>query len=164
MSKQTTATLSIAAAITLCAVMRPWSHSTNSQANTTALPSTQAPGEGGRGSPALIHLEGFGGSAERNATLFSSQHFTRIARWSDGENFVDFESTESGFGISDTTLLTYSTSFGVRSVSSVGSSIVYVAGRARNGEDVIERWVIPCLLYTSPSPRDGLLSRMPSSA
>ena len=27
-------------------------------------------------------------------------------------------------------------------------------------------WVIliPCLLYTSPSPRDGLLSRMPSSA
>ena len=36
----------------------------------------------------------------------------------------------------------------------------------------IEDWVIsslkqlhiPCLLYTSPSPRDGLLSRMPSSA
>ena len=24
--------------------------------------------------------------------------------------------------------------------------------------------VLPCLLYTSPSPRDGLLSRMPSSA
>ena len=24
--------------------------------------------------------------------------------------------------------------------------------------------VSPCLLYTSPSPRDGLLSRMPSSA
>src|SRR5680860_1370513 len=24
--------------------------------------------------------------------------------------------------------------------------------------------VFPCLLYTSPSPRDGLLSRMPSSA
>ena len=24
--------------------------------------------------------------------------------------------------------------------------------------------VCPCLLYTSPSPRDGLLSRMPSSA
>ena len=27
----------------------------------------------------------------------------------------------------------------------------------------IERWK-SCLLYTSPSPRDGLLSRMPSSA
>ena len=25
-------------------------------------------------------------------------------------------------------------------------------------------WTEPCLLYTSPSPRDGLLSRMPSSA
>ena len=25
-------------------------------------------------------------------------------------------------------------------------------------------WVRDCLLYTSPSPRDGLLSRMPSSA
>ena len=24
--------------------------------------------------------------------------------------------------------------------------------------------VVVCLLYTSPSPRDGLLSRMPSSA
>ena len=27
-----------------------------------------------------------------------------------------------------------------------------------------EKIAIPCLLYTSPSPRDGLLSRMPSSA
>ena len=27
-----------------------------------------------------------------------------------------------------------------------------------------ERNSISCLLYTSPSPRDGLLSRMPSSA
>ena len=26
------------------------------------------------------------------------------------------------------------------------------------------RYPIYCLLYTSPSPRDGLLSRMPSSA
>ena len=25
-------------------------------------------------------------------------------------------------------------------------------------------WLDSCLLYTSPSPRDGLLSRMPSSA
>ena len=27
-----------------------------------------------------------------------------------------------------------------------------------------EVWIKDCLLYTSPSPRDGLLSRMPSSA
>ena len=32
----------------------------------------------------------------------------------------------------------------------------YRVRTAGNGED--------CLLYTSPSPRDGLLSRMPSSA
>ena len=29
---------------------------------------------------------------------------------------------------------------------------------------LIEGWIEVCLLYTSPSPRDGLLSRMPSSA
>ena len=29
---------------------------------------------------------------------------------------------------------------------------------------LVELWVQSCLLYTSPSPRDGLLSRMPSSA
>ena len=31
--------------------------------------------------------------------------------------------------------------------------------------DVLDRWrIIPCLLYTSPSPRDMTISRMPSSA
>ena len=32
----------------------------------------------------------------------------------------------------------------------------------RRAEKSAEKW--SCLLYTSPSPRDGLLSRMPSSA
>jgi tellurite resistance protein TehA-like permease len=32
------------------------------------------------------------------------------------------------------------------------------------GEHVKIEHINPCLLYTSPSPRDGLLSRMPSSA
>ena len=31
-------------------------------------------------------------------------------------------------------------------------------------KDINWRMPGPCLLYTSPSPRDGLLSRMPSSA
>ena len=35
--------------------------------------------------------------------------------------------------------------------------------RATTGETVVNER-IDCLLYTSPSPRDGLLSRMPSSA
>ena len=34
----------------------------------------------------------------------------------------------------------------------------------QDGEWAINEWVRDCLLYTSPSPRDGLLSRMPSSA
>ena len=36
-------------------------------------------------------------------------------------------------------------------------------GRGRSTSNLIE-WYLRCLLYTSPSPRDGLLSRMPSSA
>ena len=32
------------------------------------------------------------------------------------------------------------------------------------GLNFIDVYMTSCLLYTSPSPRDGLLSRMPSSA
>ena len=38
-----------------------------------------------------------------------------------------------------------------------------VAPRAR-GVIALDQEACTCLLYTSPSPRDGLLSRMPSSA
>ena len=34
----------------------------------------------------------------------------------------------------------------------------------RKERDVFRQLIKICLLYTSPSPRDGLLSRMPSSA
>ena len=36
--------------------------------------------------------------------------------------------------------------------------------KAANGSANHDNDATPCLLYTSPSPRDGLLSRMPSSA
>ena len=39
-----------------------------------------------------------------------------------------------------------------------------VEGTIDDGDSVIFANFRPCLLYTSPSPRDGLLSRMPSSA
>ena len=39
-------------------------------------------------------------------------------------------------------------------------SLIRKAGR--DPEEVYQEMI--CLLYTSPSPRDGLLSRMPSSA
>ena len=35
---------------------------------------------------------------------------------------------------------------------------------SRKNVNYLDVQVINCLLYTSPSPRDGLLSRMPSSA
>ena len=38
-----------------------------------------------------------------------------------------------------------------------------IIGNAENLEEFFEKGEV-CLLYTSPSPRDGLLSRMPSSA
>ena len=34
----------------------------------------------------------------------------------------------------------------------------------RDDPQTIEEYLIPCLLYTSPSPRDRTRSRMPSSA
>ena len=58
----------------------------------------------------------------------------------------------------------------------VGTGIAPACGEGPvkvNGSAMIEGPVVignpttfpwPCLLYTSPSPRDGLLSRMPSSA
>ena len=39
-----------------------------------------------------------------------------------------------------------------------------LVGRGTEDEAERERRLATCLLYTSPSPRDGLLSRMPSSA
>ena len=41
--------------------------------------------------------------------------------------------------------------------------IAVLAGPASALEQMPQKY-ITCLLYTSPSPRDGLLSRMPSSA
>ena len=39
--------------------------------------------------------------------------------------------------------------------------------KKKSGKTLMQKWknkIGGCLLYTSPSPRDGLLSRMPSSA
>ena len=47
------------------------------------------------------------------------------------------------------------------------SSMLKIGGAAASNANKTETEVpfhTPCLLYTSPSPRDGLLSRMPSSA
>ena len=65
----------------------------------------------------------------------------------------------------------------VISIILIASSIIFIGGSGGDGAKLssAQRIVsgiaqgargqaILCLLYTSPSPRDGLLSRMPSSA
>ena len=52
------------------------------------------------------------------------------------------------------------TIFAIRYVMGIDTTLAYLAGSIVAG--LIITWA--CLLYTSPSPRDGLLSRMPSSA
>ena len=47
--------------------------------------------------------------------------------------------------------------------ASYGAHENYLMRRSTPFGDIV-RHLTPCLLYTSPSPRDGLLSRMPSSA
>ena len=59
-------------------------------------------------------------------------------------------------------------------VSSLQSALVVAGGATQSGPgvtDIVEifkpdtsQWYKTCLLYTSPSPRDATLSRMPSSA
>ena len=48
----------------------------------------------------------------------------------------------------------------------VEKAIAYSLRIFQNNQIVLSKQeqIIACLLYTSPSPRDGLLSRMPSSA
>ena len=49
----------------------------------------------------------------------------------------------------------------IRTTVLPGGKVEIVDQELIEGENVD---VVICLLYTSPSPRDGLLSRMPSSA
>ena len=65
-------------------------------------------------------------------------------------------------GISYTTLVTQ-----IRNYTEVDSNVLstdQLENIILNAQYRIMRDVPICLLYTSPSPRDGLLSRMPSSA
>ena len=48
-----------------------------------------------------------------------------------------------------------------------GELLIRVSASGVNRPDVLQRmghYPVPCLLYTSPSPRDRSVSRMPSSA
>ena len=54
--------------------------------------------------------------------------------------------------------------FSVLTAASSHDNVEMVKLTLEAGFDNKEAMCIACLLYTSPSPRDGLLSRMPSSA
>ena len=62
------------------------------------------------------------------------------------------------------------TSDKVRALSEIGEvhgiTVTWADGHRHVFDQLTEEISVyqPCLLYTSPSPRDGLLSRMPSSA
>ena len=54
---------------------------------------------------------------------------------------------------------------GLKTLDVINPATEEVFGRIALGDkDDVDAAVEACLLYTSPSPRDGLLSRMPSSA
>ena len=44
------------------------------------------------------------------------------------------------------------------------TTLTILDAKALRGSEKVSVHAYSCLLYTSPSPRDGLLSRMPSSA
>ena len=51
-----------------------------------------------------------------------------------------------------------------RTVNNTSYQALLGKGNDTGNTQYTDAWFIACLLYTSPSPRDGLLSRMPSSA
>ena len=51
-----------------------------------------------------------------------------------------------------------------KAVISVGACSGLNPAKTKLGDVIVSSRLSTCLLYTSPSPRDGLLSRMPSSA
>ena len=73
-------------------------------------------------------------------------------------NSIEYLNETSYWGIN-----AYWTPESTGSVPSI--SVGYESGDV-DGSDTTDttQWFVGCLLYTSPSPRDGLLSRMPSSA
>ena len=51
---------------------------------------------------------------------------------------------------------------GIQLPALTGGRSAEIVATVRGDDGYLQAWI--CLLYTSPSPRDGLLSRMPSSA
>ena len=78
--------------------------------------------------------------------------------------YVD-PSTELGAGLSDDLLpFPLSPNGSMRNIAGICDPTGLVFGLMPHPEAFYTMWLHPCLLYTSPSPRDKRQSRMPSSA
>src|SRR5680860_1325971 len=78
---------------------------------------------------------------------------------------LGFDNTQAG-GLATANLIGYSALavLGGALASRFGPRLVVTAGLITAGLAMLFTGLVGCLLYTSPSPRDGLLSRMRASA
>ena len=101
------------------------------------------------------HIVAVGGAAEVSALAGPATRIvdaggrTVIPGLMDGHAHMDREGLKDVFPSLE----------GCKSVGDVLDRIRTLAAEAEPGD-----WIVTCLLYTSPSPRDATLSRMPSSA
>ena len=109
----------------------------------------------GAGSDLQIYHSGTGSYIEENGTgnLFIEATNLRIKSAS-GENYIAADQ--------DGAVTLYNDNTARLATTSTGIDVTGNATFADNGKAIFGPG--SCLLYTSPSPRDGLLSRMPSSA
>ena len=80
-------------------------------------------------------------------------------------NFNKFNSRTEGINLFEHILENRNFIFVVILIFFLQTVFTYLGGEVlRTVGLTLTEWIYVCLLYTSPSPRDGLLSRMPSSA
>ena len=109
--------------------------------------------------PEIMHSQEF-------LTLRQQAHTAKI-----DVNLVSTKNRRKGLLIADmdSTIITSESLDELAKAAGIGEQITCITQRSIAGEIDFEaalekRVAMFCLLYTSPSPRDGLLSRMPSSA
>ena len=81
-----------------------------------------------------------------------------------GENLIGFRTTSGAVGLIQNACPHRGASMFFGRNEEEGLRCVYHGWKFDTTGACVDMPSEPCLLYTSPSPRDGLLSRMPSSA
>ena len=94
-------------------------------------------------------------------SLYKDGELHTVKPLADENIIVHPDATDNNDGVDGTTPST-SSNFTFSRGSNLAATRVDVNGLIEKGRENL--LLQSCLLYTSPSPRDGLLSRMPSSA